>query len=101
MGVWRYRWAEVGEEVQEAVQAGRLGLSQEQVHAQLCQALLRSARFNLAKQYLTGQSMCYGVTPRALLVCYHRLPFCSLIYYQASRKTNAERCSLFFPFRFS
>ena len=54
----QYRWAEVGEEVQEAVQAGRLGLSQEQVQAQLCQALLRSARFNLAKQYLTGQSPC-------------------------------------------
>ncbi|DBB06293.1 hypothetical protein WJX77_007210 [Trebouxia sp. C0004] len=48
------RWAEVGEEVQEAAAAGLPGLSQEQVHVQLCQALLRSARFNLAKRYLTG-----------------------------------------------
>ena len=76
MGVCRCRWAEVGEEVQEAVQAGRLGLSQEQVHAQLCQALLRLARFNLAKQYLTGQSPSCGVLPRALLVWSLRLPQC-------------------------
>lgn len=48
------RWLEVGEEVQEAAKAGLPGLSEEEVQAQLCFALLRSARFNLAKTYLTG-----------------------------------------------
>ena len=48
------RWVEVSEEVQEAVQAGLPGLSEQEVQAQLCQALLCCAHFNLAKQYLTG-----------------------------------------------
>ena len=51
-----HRWIEVGEEVQEAARAGMLGLTDQEVHAQLCFALLRSARFNLAKTYLTGVS---------------------------------------------
>lgn len=44
----------MGEEVQEAAKAGLPGLSEEEVQAQLCFALLRAARFNLAKTYLTG-----------------------------------------------
>ena len=38
----------------EAAQAGLPGLSEQEVQAQLCFALLRSARFTLAKTYLTG-----------------------------------------------
>lgn len=38
----------------EAAKAGLPGLSEQEVHAQLCFALLRSARFSLAKTYLTG-----------------------------------------------
>ena len=48
------RWLEVGEEVLEAARAGLPGLSEQEVQAQLCFALLCSARFNLAKTYLTG-----------------------------------------------
>lgn len=45
---------EVREEVMEAARAGLPGLSEQEVQAQLCFALLRSARFTLAKTYLTG-----------------------------------------------
>ena len=48
------RWLEVGEEVLEAARAGLPGLREQEVQAQLCFALLCSARFNLAKTYLTG-----------------------------------------------
>ena len=53
---WTHRWSEVGEEVQEAAMAGMPGLTDQEVQAQLCFALLCSARFNLAKTYLTGVS---------------------------------------------
>ena len=49
------RWVQIGEEVQEAAQAGLPGLTHQEVQALLCFALLRSARFNLAKTYLTGK----------------------------------------------
>lgn len=45
---------EVAEEVLEAARAGLPGLREQEVQAQLCFALLCSARFNLAKTYLTG-----------------------------------------------
>ena len=45
----------MGEEVREAVAVGLPSLSEQEVEAQLCLTLLRCARFNLAKQYLTGQ----------------------------------------------
>ncbi|KAL0036267.1 hypothetical protein WJX79_010808 [Trebouxia sp. C0005] len=62
------RWAEVGEEVQEAAAAGLPGVSQEQVQVQLCQALLRSARFNLAKRYLTGGQALPSESARAVVL---------------------------------
>lgn len=57
----------MGEEVQEAAAAGLPGVSQEQVQVQLCQALLRSARFNLAKRYLTGQPHSKAGIPQNLI----------------------------------
>ncbi len=46
---------------------GLPGLSQEQVQVQLCQALLRSARFNLAKRYLTGQPHSKASIPQNII----------------------------------
>lgn len=68
-----YRWVKVGEEVMEAAQAGLPGLSEQEVQAQLCFALLRSARFTLAKTYLTG------TLPSRPLCCCHAAA-CFLVF---------------------
>ena len=54
--MWVCRWVEVGEEVQEAVAVGLPSLSHQEVQQQLCLTLLRCTHFNLAKQYITGQT---------------------------------------------
>ena len=64
----------MGDEVQEAVQAGLPGLSEEDVRVQLCLALLRCGRFNLAKQHLTGTpSLRPPKHPYCNPPCKHRL----------------------------